>query len=370
MGRHEAKTTPIEAAAPTDPIPKAPPAAPTVSVASSRPVEQRPVAQRPAPRAVGRRAPPPASRQTKDRLRWALAATFAVIVVAVGVVLGLNLGGESEELAASAAATPSPSPTAAGEQPPPPAPVPVPPTANGLSESFAAFAAEQLGPSVVGLVAAPVGGEAITVDQWEGAETAWSTIKVPLAIAGLNSDGGAALMPDVTAALTVSDNAAAERIWAALGSGQTAADAVEAVLQAAGDPTRVQPNRIRPEFTPFGQTNWPLAEQVKFLSHAACDQSAATVLELMGQVSSDRWGLGQLDGSQFKGGWGPSEAGGYLVRQFGILTDASGGKTVVAMAVEPSGGSFGEGQTDMNTIAQWLTDHRAELPTGACAAQP
>lgn len=356
MGRHDATeaTEPIPNSAPTTPIRRSAPRAEPKAVGAGKPA----------------RRPPNRRLSSASPTRLAVGAAFgAIIIVAIGVIFGRFLDSGSDESGASpssAASTTSAQSSSAAE--PPPAPVPPPAESAGLSDSFASLVAGQLSGDVVGLVVAPVGGEATTLEQWSGADTAWSTIKVPLAVAGLNSDGGAALMPDVTAAITVSDNAAAERIWAALGSGQVAADKVDAVLRAAGDPTNVQPNRIRPEFTPFGQTQWPMAEQVKFLSHAACDPSATAVLDLMGQVASDRWGLGQLSGSQFKGGWGPSEQGAYLVRQIGILTDEAGGKTVVAMAVQPSGGSFGEGQTDMNTIAQWLTEHRAELPTGTCAA--
>jgi hypothetical protein len=288
-------------------------------------------------------------------------AFVALVIVAAGVVLGLRFGGDDP----APAAAPSPSTSLPPPAPPPP---PAPGPVDGLQESFAALAQSDLSGDVVGLTIAPVGGEATTVAQWSGEDTAWSTIKVPLSIAALRDD--LQVDADIKAALTVSDNDAAERIWAALGSGQTAADKVQAVLQQAGDTTKVQPERIRPEFTPFGQTQWPLAEQVRFLSYAACDAADAPVLDLMGQVAADRWGLGRIDGSRFKGGWGPSEQGAYLVRQFGILTGGDGAMTVVAMAVQPSSGSFGEGQQDMNTIAQWLTDNRAQLPTGTCPAQP
>lgn len=288
-----------------------------------------------------------------------LMASLLIIVACAAVVIALNTR-EPEPAAATPAAT-APAPPVV-TQPPPPAP------STGLQESFAALTNGELSGDVVGLTIAPVGGEAATIAEWTGEDTAWSTIKVPLSIAALRA--GLQVDDDIKAAITVSDNAAAERIWDALGSGQTAADKVQQVLAQAGDPTRVQPERVRPEFTPFGQTQWPLAEQVTFLSYAACDAADKPVLDLMGEVAADRWGLGQIGGSRFKGGWGPSEQGAYLVRQFGILTADDGAMTVVAIAVQPSSGSFDEGQQDMNVIAQWLNVNRAELPAGTCPAQP
>lgn len=302
----------------------------------------------------------------RNTRHWAIAgsllASLLIIVAGAAAVIAFK-GGDAEPAAASPPSTTQASPVPVSTEPLPPAP------SNGLQESFAALVRDQLSGDVVGLMVAPVGGAATTVAEWTGENTAWSTIKVPLSIAALRE--GLQVDDDIKAALTVSDNDAAERIWAALGSGQTAADKVQDVLLQAGDTTKVQPQRIRPEFTPFGQTQWPMAEQVTFLSYAACDPADTPVLDLMGQVASDRWGLGQLDGVKFKGGWGPSEQGAYLLRQFGILTGDDGLMTVVAIAVEPSSGSFGEGQEDMNTIATWLSQNRQQLPVGGCGpAQP
>lgn len=287
-------------------------------------------------------------------------AFVALVIVAVGVVLGLRFGGDDPVPAAAPAPSTSPAP-------PPPPPPPAPGPANGLQESFREFQQQQFGGEIAGLVVMPIGGEPITVAPWNGEVFAWSTIKVPLSVTAIRNGLGAELAPDIAAALTVSDNDAAERIWAALGSGEEAASKVQAILD---DPaTVVQAERIRPPYTPFGQTKWLLDNQARFLSGLACqtDDAATQVLTLMGQVASDTWGLGRIPGTKFKGGWGPGAQSGYLVRQFGVLTDDSGAPTaVVAVVVEP--GSFGEGQQDMNTIAQWLTDNRAQLPTGACPA--
>jgi hypothetical protein len=47
--------------------------------------------------------------------------------------------------------------------------------------------------------------------------------------------------------------------------------------------------------------------------------------DLMGQATADqRWGLGTLPGARYKGGWGPSPDGRYLVRQIDIIDTPSG----------------------------------------------
>src|SRR5215211_6351064 len=79
---------------------------------------------------------------------------------------------------------------------------------------------------------------------------AWSTIKVPLAIAALNQPGADRLVED---AVSASDNDAARALWKLLGPPAAAASAVEAVLAAAGDEeTRVETQVVRPPYTSFG----------------------------------------------------------------------------------------------------------------------
>ncbi len=206
----------------------------------------------------------------------------------------------------------------------------------------------------VGVVIAPIGASEppIVLGSWT-AGPAWSTMKVPLSEAALRQDPG--VLATVRSALTVSDNAAAESLWATLGSGTTAAAKVDAVLAAHGDSaTRTQAVRVRPPYTPFGQTTWALVDQVRFAQDIACSPQSQTVVSIMGQVtSSQRWGLGSLPLANFKGGWGPDASGRYLVRQFGIVT--IGGKRVaVAVAVEPRDGSFGSGTAALSSIARWL----------------
>jgi hypothetical protein len=191
-------------------------------------------------------------------------------------------------------------------------------------------------------------------------------MKVPLVMAALRAQNPPRVTAQMTAALTTSDNAAAEAIWASLGAPTTAAQRVEAVLSQAGDQTPVQSQRVRPQFSAFGQTDWSLISQAHFLAVAACDGRNAPVLALMGQVAADqRWGLGTIPSTRFKGGWGPFPSGKYLHRQIGLIATPAG-VSAVAVAAEPDSGSYIDGVHALNDIASWLSVHLTMLPSGRC----
>ena len=187
---------------------------------------------------------------------------------------------------------------------------------------------------------------------------AWSTIKVPLAIAALRVDPS--LSPVAAQAIRVSDNAAADTLWAVAG-----ADAVDAVLAEGQTGTTVNREVLRPEFSIFGQTAWSPADQARFAAHLPCVAGAEPVLEDMAHIDpSHSWGLGTLPGARFKGGWGPDPAGVYTARQFGLVP--VGGITVaVALTVTPASGSFVEAQEMATDLAAALAGTPG-LPAAAC----
>ena len=181
---------------------------------------------------------------------------------------------------------------------------------------------------------------------------AWSTIKVPLVIAAYRQGNPLQITGMMKAAITESDNAAAESLWAQLGDPPVAAQRVQQILQETGDPTIVESRRLRTEFTAFGQTIWSLTNQIRFVAAAACDTANAPIFHLMGQVAPNQtWGIGDIPGTEFKGGWGPSPSGKYLVRQIGVLTTPAG-KVAVAIAAEPASGSFDDGTHDLGEAGQ------------------
>jgi len=223
----------------------------------------------------------------------------------------------------------------------------------------------------VGLVLKPIGegNSEVVLGSWTSGP-AWSTIKLPLSIAALREYAEPKATSDMVAAITRSDNVAADALWRGLGDPAEAASKVEAVLRETGDNTVVQDQKLRsdrPELSAFGQTQWPLAEQARFLALSACDKRNDPIFALMGEVASDQsWGIGRLDGARYKGGWGPSVSGAYLVRQIGVLKTPFG-QTAVAVAVQPDSGSFEDGTEALSRVAEWLSDHEVVLPTGNCS---
>jgi hypothetical protein len=192
---------------------------------------------------------------------------------------------------------------------------------------------------------------------------AWSTIKVPIALAVEARFGGA---PPVSTqellarAITASDNNAAWELWGTLGSPDVAGATVQRVLASSGDgSTSVETRVLRQGYTSFGQTNWSLSAQQRFIAALPCLANSRPVLSLMQQVEADqRWGLGTLGTeTQLKGGWGPDPSGRYLVRQMGIVRLSNGRLLAASIATIPPDGSFATGTANLNEIARWLASH-------------
>ncbi|WP_249643680.1 serine hydrolase [Nocardia sputi] len=235
-----------------------------------------------------------------------------------------------------------------------------------LAASYAELAASVRGK--LGMAIMPVGGEqAVTFGEWTSGP-AWSTMKVPLTIAALRRSPGATSYA-ASAAITQSDNAAADVLWQSLGSAQEAAQAVQAVLREGGDSKTVVPaTRTRSEHSAFGQADWSLTDQVRFASRLPCLPQSDRVTALMQQVvTSQRWGLGEFSGAEFKGGWGPDPSGAYLVRQFGIISIPSG-QIAIAVAVQPDSGAFSDGMNVLDRLATVVSQHLDELAGGRCQA--
>jgi len=216
----------------------------------------------------------------------------------------------------------------------------------------------------VGIALVPVGGgQSLVAGEWQNG-VAWSTIKVPLSIAALHESDTTPLAT-VEQAIMTSDNESAEELWRGLGDPTTAAAKVESVLAASGDmSTTVESRTLRPEFSSFGQTQWPLATQAQFAATLPCRSDATEVFELMGSISPDQqWGLGAIPTARFKGGWGPDADGGYLVRQFGIISSGTG-QLAVAIAAKPNSGTFADGTAMLSDIGRWVGERAQALPIG------
>ncbi|MBW0018157.1 MAG: hypothetical protein JO236_11515 [Mycobacterium sp.] len=218
-----------------------------------------------------------------------------------------------------------------------------------LRTSFSQLSASV--PADVGIAVAR-SNHAFRLGQWSSG-VAWSTVKVPLAIAALRDDPRQARRL-VIKAITESDNPASEELWSQLGEPADAARKVQAVIAEPGDTsTEVESRRLRRGFTAFGQTRWDLDRQARFALYLPVIPDAMAVVELMHQLTpGHRWGLA-AKGIAAKGGWGPGVDGGYLVRQFGIVPTTSG-QWGVALAADAHDGMFETGVDAVNTLSDWL----------------
>jgi hypothetical protein len=102
----------------------------------------------------------------------------------------------------------------------------------------------------IGIVVTSLGSAGvapIVLGDWRNGP-AWSTSKVPVSIAALREDSSLDLLAAVSSAITVSDNGAAEAVWARLGEPHSAAAKVETCC---GGP--VIPQWCRPNV--FGQAS-------------------------------------------------------------------------------------------------------------------
>jgi hypothetical protein len=212
-------------------------------------------------------------------------------------------------------------------------------------------------PATIG-VAIAAAGSTHALGAWSTG-VAWSTIKVPLAIAALRAEVGSSEL--VVNAITQSDNAAAEELWCQLGEPAEAGRKVRAVLNDAGDTsTVVESRRRRPGYTAFGQTQWSLVRQAQFAAGLSGIPDAARVVDLMHTLCADHcWGLA-AEGFAAKAGWGPGVDGSYLVRQFAIVP-ADAGDVGVALAAQAHDGVFETGIDVLNRLTDWLVDHLGEL---------
>lgn len=221
--------------------------------------------------------------------------------------------------------------------------------------------------SEVSVALAPVGGKSRPRVVGDAEElVAWSTIKVPVSLAVL--DSGQSHPQDIESALTVSDNEAAERLWMSLGESPDAARSVERELRRGGDHnTRVPGEVTSPGHSVPGQTVWRLSDQTAFTSSLPCRSGSATVTDAMGRVvEGQRWGLGQIRDARFKGGWGDTPDG-YVVRQLGVLAGATGAKGETAATLQVRTGTHEQGTAIADELAGVLEDHAEDLPTGSCS---
>lgn len=227
--------------------------------------------------------------------------------------------------------------------------------AADLHEAVDAIAADNPGTGIAVAGSGTIAAAGIT-----GPLPAWSTAKVPLAIAAERV--GVADPDTVSRAITYSDNAAADSLWQALGGGEQAAQATAEIIGT----TTVPATPPRPGFSAFGQTQWSVSEQADFIAALGCQEGADVVLEAMGQPDpAQNYGLRTIEGAVMKGGWGPAEDGSYEARQMGLISLGEHTVAVAIYAAAPSG-DYGEAQQMLSRVVTQLATAEVEWPDAGC----
>lgn len=227
--------------------------------------------------------------------------------------------------------------------------------ATDLQEAVGAIAADNPGTGIAVAGSGTVAAAGITDPL-----PAWSTVKVPLAIAAERA--GVAEADVVSRAITYSDNAAADSLWEALGGGEQAAQAPQAIIGTSTVPATPP----RPGFSAFGQTQWSVSQQAEFIAALGCQEGADPILVAMGQPDpAQHYGLRTLEGAVMKGGWGPAEDGSYEARQMGLITLGEHTVAVAIYAAAPSG-DYGEAQQMLSRVVTQLATAEVEWPDAGC----
>lgn len=194
---------------------------------------------------------------------------------------------------------------------------------------------------------------------------AWSTVKVPIAVAALRNDPN--VVGYVGDAISASDNVAAEILWNSMGG--RANVLTNQILREGGDSTtQLHADPWSPEFLAFGETAWNLSDQARFASNLRCIDNHEPVLAAMGTiVEGSGYGLGLIPGALYKGGWSGDNANGfYSARQFGLLPTSDGGWVSVALSAESPDGQYETAQAMLNEVAMKLATKLNDLPRAKC----
>ncbi len=299
----------------------------------------------PAPR------PAPAARPRRSRLPWARAALGIAGIAIIATASVFLVHHEPPR-----------------QKPRVAAPAPSLPDAEARRQLQAGFAALDL-KVPVGVAIVPVGGGGVPIllgDQEP--QDAWSTIKVPLALAAERRNGE---NRTETKAVIDSDNRSARLLTRSLGTPAEATAAVTDVLREGGDRgTVVQPAADDGEWPHLGETTWTLTDSAVWTAHLPCMPGSEHVLDLMAHVAPTQdWGLNKIPGDRtaVKGGWGVDEGDeGYLVRQIGLITLNDGKRVAVSMSAHEPKMTFDAGAIALNTVGHWLGDNLNLLPGGSC----
>ena len=187
-----------------------------------------------------------------------------------------------------------------------------------------------------------------------GALPAWSTIKVPIALAAWEHCADKNfVLNQTTAAIEWSDNDAAYALWRCLGSDAEASQIVGEEIAKSGVSVHVEPA--------FGTTVWPVPAQARYALHLASVPDDNPVISEMSKIYPEHsYGLGTIADVPFKGGWSDDADASYHARQLGFFT-VDGVDYGVAIAARSLLGSAQDCQAALSEIAALLADSSEQL---------
>ena len=183
-----------------------------------------------------------------------------------------------------------------------------------------------------------------------GVMPAWSTIKVPIAVAAQEyCEYDDETLQDLTSAsIEWSDNDSATSLWTCIGPDEEASRIVGEEISKGGMSVEVEPY--------FGTTPWPVPAQARYAHHLGSLPDNHPVITEMHKIDPEHsYGLGTIDGLPFKGGWSDADDGSWHSRQLGFTTvdDKIYGIAIAARSVD---GSEADCQEALGEIAGFLGD--------------
>ncbi|MGD7707216.1 hypothetical protein [Microlunatus sp. Y2014] len=324
--------------------------------------------------------PPPTPPPARRVLATVVLAVAAAVLGSCALTPVVPLGTPTATPTAPRSAMPSQSESPPGTPTHPPSPTPGPTSqaattpATNLSDLDAELAnLERQSGARLGIAVTALGGGPAHQLGTLSTGVAWSTAKVPLALAAMADRPGEPTTSLVRRAIRSSDNEAAEALWQGWSDPTRAAGRVTEVLRDGGDRRTVVPDvRRRAPWSIYGQTEWRLADQATFTARLPCLAGGEQLVAEMAQVDDgQRWGfaasaLPDSVTAAVKGGWGPGPDGGYLVRQLAIVTWGDGTRVAVALAAEPASGTYADGTVALDRLAAWALAYVEVAPADGC----
>lgn len=183
-----------------------------------------------------------------------------------------------------------------------------------------------------------------------GGGPAWSTVKVPIAIAAIREGADKSL---VDLAIKESDNDAAYALWSKVKwSEKHPTAALNRVLADADSEATWQKPDANGDIK-FGYARWLLPEQAKFGAHLACIPEASYVYGVMDDIVEwQQYGLTKFPNIHAKGGWGyDPELDWYTQRQFGTMEIEGGAIGIAITSVRTDAAQIGEAEADAKAVA-------------------